>query len=291
VQALSATLAILGPGTLGLSTAQWAAECGLATRLLGRDQAHAQAGLREIHHRWDRAVTKGRMNRESRACSLERLSAAAFNSAALEGASAFLEALPEVPELKAPALSEAITWGSPQLLVLSGTSALPIADLARRAGAVGRLVGFHLFVPVPRMAVVEMAIPEGTAQVWVDRARALGAELQKQVVQVRDQPGFAAARMSLALGLEAIRLVESGVATAEDLDTLMTLGYGHPVGPLELTDRVGLDLRLRIAERLGAGGEDRFQPPPLLTSKVRAGHTGLKAGLGFHAWPSARRRP
>ncbi len=291
MHALSATLAILGPGTLGLSTAQWAAECGLATRLLGRDEAHAEAGLREIHHRWDRAVAKGRMNRESRACSLERLSAAAFNAAALEGASAFLEALPEVPEIKAPALSKAITWGSPQLLVLSGTSALPIADLARRAGAVGRLVGFHLFVPVTRMAVVEMAIPDGTAQVWVDRARTLGAGLRKQVVQVRDQPGFAAARMSLALGLEAIRLVESGVASAEDLDTLMTLGYGHPVGPLELSDRVGLDLRLRIAERLGAGGEDRFQPPPLLTSKVRAGHTGLKAGRGFHAWPTARRRP
>jgi len=287
---LSAALAILGPGVLGLSTAQWAAECGLTTRLLGRDQEHAEAGLREIHRRWDRAIAKDRMSPETRDCCVERLSAAAFNASALEGATAFLEALPEAPELKAPVLSAAITWGSPELLVLSGTSALPIADLASRAGAVDRLVGFHLFVPVPRMAVVEMAVPEGTLQSWVDRARSLGSVLRKRVVQVRDQPGFAAARMALAQGLEAIRLVEAGAASAEDLDALMSLGYGHPVGPLELSDRVGLDLRLRISEGLHASGEKRFQPPELLQSKVANGQTGLKSGQGFHTWPATRRR-
>lgn len=286
---MSAALAILGPGVLGLSTAQWAAECGLATRLLGRDQEHAEAGLREIHRRWDRAIAKGGMSPETRDCCMESLSAAAFTAAALEGATAFLEALPEAPELKAPVLSAAITWGSLDLLVLSGTSALPIGDLARRAGAVGRLVGFHLFVPVPRMAVVEMAVPDGTLQPWVDRARSLGSALRKRVVQVRDQPGFAAARMALAQGLEAIRLVEAGVASAEDLDALMSLGYGHPVGPLELSDRVGLDLRLRIAEGLVASGEKRFQPPELLQSKVAGGQTGLKSGQGFHTWPAPRR--
>lgn len=287
---MSTVLAILGPGVLGLSTSQWAAECGLPTRLLGRDQSHAEAGLREIHGRWDRAVARDLMSPEARDRCMERLSAAAFSAPALEGASAFLEALPEAPELKAPALAEAIAWGSPELLVLSGTSSLPIADLARRAGAGGRLVGFHLFVPVPRMAVVEMAVPEGTAPFWVDRVRSLGAELRKRVVQVRDQPGFAAARMALAQGLEAIRLVEAGVASAEDLDALMTLGYGHPVGPLELSDRIGLDLRLRIAEGLHASGETRFQPPELLQSKVAAGQTGLKGGQGFHAWTANRRR-
>ena len=285
---MSAALAILGPGVLGLSTAQWAAECGLATRLLGRDLEHAEAGLREIHRSWDRAIAKGRMSPETRDRCMESLSAAAFTAAALEGATAFLEALPEAPELKARVLSAAITWGSLELLVLSGTSALPIGDLARRAGAVGRLVGFHLFVPVPRMAVVEMAVPDGTLQPWVDRARSLGSALRKRVVQVRDQPGFAAARMALAQGLEAIRLVEAGVASAEDLDALMSLGYGHPVGPLELSDRVGLDLRLRIAEGLVASGEKRFQPPELLQSKVADGQTGLKSGQGFHTWPATR---
>jgi 3-hydroxybutyryl-CoA dehydrogenase len=208
----------------------------------------------------------------------------------LDAVSVFLEALPEDPDLKVPALASAARWGNPDLLLLTGTSALPVSDLAARSGSTGRLVGFHLFVPVTRMAVVEMAVPTGTAQIWVDGARGLASALQKRVVQVRDQPGFAAARMALAQGLEAMRLLEAGVATAEDLDALMTLGYGHPIGPLELSDRVGLDLRLRIAEGLTGSGEDRFQPPSLLRTKVDGQATGLKTGQGFYAWDSDGRR-
>lgn len=287
---MTGTLAILGPGTLGLSTAQWAAECGLETRLLGRNREHALAGLGEIHRRWDQALTRGRLSPEAKAGALGRLSAAAFGEAALEGRSALLEALPEDPLHKVPALAQAARWGQPDLLLLSGTSSLPISGLAERAGLVGRLVGFHLFMPVPRMAVAEMAVAPGTAQVWVDRARALGHLLRKRVVQVRDQPGFAAARMALAQGLEAMRLLEAGVASAEDLDALMTLGYGHPVGPLELSDRVGLDLRLRIAEGLASAGEARFQPPALLRTYVMKGASGLRTGQGFFAWDSNGRR-
>ena len=283
-------LAILGPGVLGLSTAQWAAECGLETWLLGRDQEHAEAGAHEIHRRWDRSCAKGRMDPEARDRALGRLRAAPFSAAALEGISVLLEALPEDPDLKTPALALAGRWGTPDLLLLSGTSSLPIADLATRSGLVGRLVGFHLFVPVAKMAVVEMAIASGTGASWVERARGLAFTLHKRVVQVRDQPGFAAARMALAQGLEAMRLLETGVATAEDLDALMTLGYGHPIGPLELSDRVGLDLRLRIAEGLTALGEERFRPPALLQAKVDGRFTGLKAGQGFHAWNSLGRR-
>ncbi len=283
-------LAILGPGILGLSTAQWAAECGLETWLLGRDREHAETGVREIYRRWDRSLTQGRLVPEARERAIHRLRAAPFSASGLDGASALLEALPEDPDLKIPALAAAALWGPPNLLLLSGTSALPISDLAMKSGLVGRLVGFHLFVPVTRMAVVEMAVPVSTTQNWVDRARSLALALQKRVVQVRDQPGFAAARMALAQGLEAIRLLEAGVATAEDLDALMTLGYGHPVGPLELSDRVGLDLRLRIAERLTASGEDRFKPPPLLRAKVDEQATGLQTGQGFYAWDPQGRR-
>ena len=288
---MKGALAILGPGTLGTSAAQWAAECGLETRLLGRDLAHAEQGLRVIHARWDEAHAKGRLEPSRRAQASARLRAEAFTPAALEGASTFLEAIPEDPDLKAAALVRAAQWGSPDLLLLSGTSALPIADLARRSGLEGRLVGFHLFVPVPRMAVVEMAVSPGTSPAWIERAKALGQAFRKRVVQVRDQPGFAAARMALAQGLEAMRLLESGVATAEDLDALMTLGYGHPVGPLELSDRVGLDLRLRIAEGLAAAGETRFQPPPVLHGKIAEGASGLKVGRGFYAWNAGRKQP
>lgn len=281
---MRAPLAILGPGTLGLSAAQWAAECGLETRLLGRDEAHAEAGLEKIRHRWDRAVTKGQLTPEERDRAAARLRAAVFGPAALGDTEVLLEALPEDPLIKTPALASAGSWGTPELLILSGTSSLPISDLAKGAGLIGRLVGFHLFVPVPRMAVVEMAVAPGTGPMWAERTRALGLTLRKRVVEVRDQPGFAAARMALAQGLEAMRLLEAGVATAEDLDALMTLGYGHPVGPLELSDRIGLDLRMRIAQGLTASGETHFDPPASLKAKVAEGSLGQKTGLGFYTW-------
>jgi 3-hydroxybutyryl-CoA dehydrogenase len=283
-------LAILGPGTLGLSLAQWAAECGLETRLLGRDQLHAEAGRQTIQHRWDQAVAKGRLSPEARREAEDRLTARAFAREALEGLSALLEALPEDPASKGPALAAAAGWGAPELLLLSGTSSLPISGLAQAAGLSNRLMGFHLFVPVPRMAVVEMGVAPGTPEPLVARTRALGHALRKRVVQVRDQPGFAAARMALAQGLEAMRLLEDGVATAEDLDALMTLGYGHPVGPLELSDRIGLDLRLRIAEGLAEAGEVRFLPPGILVSKTGEGSLGLKSGSGFFQWDPQGRR-
>ena len=287
---MTRALGILGPGVLGRSAAQAAAECGLTVHLLGRDLAHAAAGVAEVNRRWDRAVALGRMAPAAAAEAAGRLAPAAFSPEALEGLSALLEALPEAPDPKARVLAAAAHWGDPDLLLLSGTSSLPISDLARRAELEGRLVGFHLFVPVPRMGVVELAVPVGTVATWVTRARSLGEAFGKRVVQVRDQPGFAAARMALAQGLEAMRLLEAGVASAEDLDALMTLGYGHPVGPLELSDRVGLDLRLRIAEGLVGSGESRFQAPALLQVHVAEGKTGTRSGQGFFAWDGQGRR-
>lgn len=281
---MTSPLAILGPGTLGLSTAQWAAECGLEVRLLGRTLGHAEAGLRRIELHWQRAADAGRLSLVAKAAARALITPAPFSPGALQGVATFLEAVPESPEAKVPVLTQASSWGSPDLLILTGTSALPVSALARETCLEGRLVGFHLFVPVPRMGVVEMAVAPNTVQVWLDRTRALGQALRKRVVQVRDQPGFAAARMALAQGLEAMRLLEAGVATAEDLDALMTLGYGHPLGPLELSDRVGLDLRLRIAEGLVAAGEPGFAPPSILSQKVREGSLGRKTSQGFHAW-------
>ncbi|HJW72113.1 MAG TPA: 3-hydroxyacyl-CoA dehydrogenase family protein [Geothrix sp.] len=281
---MTGPLAILGPGTLGLSTAQWAAECGLEVRLLGRTLEHAEAGFRRIKLHWQRAADAGRLSLESMTSAQALITPAPFSPAALQGIATFLEAVPESPDAKVPVLAQASRWGNPDLLILTGTSALPVSALAREARLEGRLVGFHLFVPVPRMGVVEMAVAPYTEQVWVDRTRALGQAFRKRVVQVRDQPGFAAARMALAQGLEAMRLLEAGVATAEDLDALMTLGYGHPLGPLELSDRVGLDLRLRIAEGLVAAGEPGFNPPPILSQKVRDGFLGRKTSQGFHMW-------
>jgi 3-hydroxybutyryl-CoA dehydrogenase len=286
---MTGILAILGPGALGLSAAQWAAECGLEVRLLGRDLDHARQGVREVERRWERALRKGAM--APKVQDRARIQAAPFGPEAMDGVGILLEALPEDPAVKAPALAAASAWAGDGLLMLTGTSALPVTDLASAAGLQDRLLGFHLFVPVPRMAVVEVAVPPGTPAARVDRARALGSALRKRVVVVKDQRGFAAARMALAQGLEAMRLLEAGVASAEGLDALMTLGYGHPVGPLELSDRVGLDLRLGIAEGLfRTTGDPRFEPPTILRERVAAGATGRKAGKGFYTWDEDGRR-
>lgn len=283
-------LAILGPGVLGLSAAQWAAEQGLEVRLLGRDADHAARGLAEIERRWKASVQKGRLSAQDHLQALARIEARGFDAHALTGVVIFLEAVPEDAEIKRQVLSAAARWAPTDMLMLSGTSALPIGGLAENSGLAGRLLGFHLFVPVPRMAVVELGVPMHTPEGLVSRAQALAEALGKRAVRVRDQPGFAAARMALAQGLEAMRLVEAGVATAEDLDALMTLGYGHPVGPLELSDRVGLDLRLRITEGIHqATGDPRFRPPDLLREKVARGETGLRAGCGFYRWDGSRR--
>ncbi|WP_257308542.1 3-hydroxyacyl-CoA dehydrogenase family protein [Geothrix fuzhouensis] len=288
---MTGIFAILGPGALGLSTAQWAAECGLQVRLLGRDLDHARQGLQEVEQRWGVAMQKGALSPQAHEKARSRLQAAPFSLEAMESVSTLLEALPEDPGQKTLALAMAAGWGGTDLLLLSGTSALPISDLAEAAGIQKRLLGFHLFVPVPRMAVVEVAVPSGTPPSLVDQGRALGLALRKRVVVVQDQPGFAAARMALVQGLEAMRLLEAGAATTEDLDALMTLGYGHPVGPLELSDRIGLDLRLSIAEGLfRASRNPRFEPPTLLREKVAQGETGRKAGRGFYTWdPDGRR--
>ncbi len=285
------TLGILGPGVLGCSTAQWAAECGLEVCLIGRDPAHAAGACREVERRWDAAVAKGRMPDADARAARARLSAHGFGRAPLQDLDALLEALPEDPDAKASALAAVAALAPRNLLILTGTSSLPVGRLAKQAGLQGRLLGFHLFVPVSRMHVVELASPADAPTCLLAQAEALAGRLGKRVVRVQDQPGFAAARMALVQGLEAMRLLEAGVASAEGLYLLMTQGYGHPVGPLELSDRVGLDLRLRIAEGLHAAtGEARFRPPDLLQEKVARGETGTRAGQGFFRWDDQGRR-
>ncbi|HJW08161.1 MAG TPA: 3-hydroxyacyl-CoA dehydrogenase family protein [Holophagaceae bacterium] len=274
-------LGVLGPGSLGLSAAQHAAERGLEVRLLGRDEAHASLGLARIQGRWAR----------SRPATELRITACAADAASMEGLDILLEALPEDLELKAAAWRSIAPTISGGTLLLSGTSSLPVGALSRAAGLEGRLLGFHLFVPVARMGIVEIVIPKGTGPELAHRTEAFADALGLRAVRVADQAGFAAARMALAQGLEAMRLLESGAASAEDLDALMVHGYGHPMGPLELSDRVGLDLRLKIAEILHREtGDPRFEAPELLRAKVAAGELGRKSGRGFFSWGADGRR-
>ncbi|MFN8010085.1 MAG: 3-hydroxyacyl-CoA dehydrogenase family protein [Holophagaceae bacterium] len=281
-------LVVAGPGAYGRSLAAWAARCGLDVRLLGRDRAHGEAGLRRIQSDWDRDVARGRLPAAQREEAEARLSAASSLAEALEGADAVLEALPEDLLAKAGFWRSLGDWPG---LRLSGSSSIPMAAQAEKAGSGEAPLGFHGFVPVERMDVLELAVPEGAREERVAAAEDLAARLGRTVVRVRDQDGFAATRMALAQGLEAMRLLESGAADRDGIDRLMARGYGHPAGPLELSDRIGLDLRLAIARRLHAAtGSPAFAPPAILARLVAEGRTGRAAGAGFYAWDPEGRK-
>ncbi len=278
-------LAILGPGNLGLSLARHAVERGLEVRLLGRDLAHAEAGVRRVLTQWKRAVSEGRLEPmvfHSRAC---RLRAMARWEEGIAGASALLEALPEDLALKAEHWGRMAAAWPRDVLQFTGSSSLP-ASLIRREAELGPgLQNFHLFVPVHRHLLVELATPPDTPGRLATAAHHFATELGLQVVSIREGKGLAASRMGLAQGLEAMRLLQEGSGSALDLDHLMTLGYGHPCGPLELSDRIGLDLRLAIARFIHAStGDPSFVPPRILEEMVAKGELGRKSGRGFFSW-------
>jgi 3-hydroxybutyryl-CoA dehydrogenase len=190
--------------------------------------------------------------------------------------------VPEDVELKRRVLSEAAS-ACPQAVLASNTSSLSISDLAE--GLPGeRVLGMHFFNPVPVQKLVELVHHDGVTGDVVANVRAWAEALGKTVIEVRDSPGFATSRLGVAVGMEAIRMLEEGVATAEDIDTGMRLGYGWPMGPLRLTDLVGLDVRLAIAEHLASELGARFEPPRLLRDKVARGELGRKTGRGFFDW-------
>jgi 3-hydroxybutyryl-CoA dehydrogenase len=195
-----------------------------------------------------------------------------------------VEAVPEDLQLKRRILGDIEQRVGSGTVIASNTSSLSIDAIASTLTSPARFIGMHFFNPVPKSSLVEIVngaatAPDTTAAAveWVQR-------LGKESIVVRDSPGFATSRLGLALGLEAIRMLESGVASAEDIDRGMVLGYKHPMGPLKLTDLVGLDVRLAIAEHLTRELGPRFEPPQLLRDKVAAGELGRKSGKGFYEW-------
>jgi 3-hydroxybutyryl-CoA dehydrogenase len=194
-----------------------------------------------------------------------------------------VEAVPELPDLKAEVL-RTIEKAVPAAPIGTNTSSLSIDRLADALGDPARLVGLHFFNPVPVSDLVEIVVGPRTPGALVEQAQGWVGGLGKTAITVSDSPGFASSRLGVMLALEAMRMLEEGVASAEDIDTAMTLGYRHPVGPLKTTDIVGLDVRLDIAEHLARELGPRFEPPTILRERVAAGHLGRKTGQGFYAW-------
>lgn len=202
----------------------------------------------------------------------------------LAGSELVIEAVPEVFELKVAALQRAEAVLSPEAVLATNTSSLSVNGLAAMLSRPERFLGLHFFNPVPASAMVELVRGEHSSDVLVATAKRWVNALGKQAIVVRDAPGFASSRLGVAIALEAMRMVEDGVASAGDIDMAMELGYKHPMGPLRTTDVVGLDVRLGIAEYLAATLGPRFEPPQILRDKVARGDLGRKSGRGFFSW-------
>jgi 3-hydroxybutyryl-CoA dehydrogenase len=277
-------VAVIGAGTMGSGIAQVAARAGYETRIFDVLPGAAAKALARIGDSLARAVEKGRCTAQERTDALARLAVAADLDEAASFADLIIEAAPEDLELKRELFGKLSKGARPEAILATNTSSLPITAIASAASKPERVIGLHFFNPVPAMKLLEIVHGERTHPMVVTAARAVGARMGKEVVVVRDAPGFATSRLGIALAMEAIRMLEEGVASAEEIDRAIELGYGHPMGPLKLTDQVGLDVRLAIAEHLTEELGERFRPPQLLRRLVRAGKLGKKSGEGFYKY-------
>jgi 3-hydroxybutyryl-CoA dehydrogenase len=278
-------VAVVGAGTMGHGIAQIVAQSGFEVRLFDPAPGAADAALGKIRSSLEEGVKRGKLTQQASADALARISARPSLDDAVSGVDLVIEAIPERIDLKEKLFSELGRICTESALLGSNTSSLSLSRIARAAVHAERVVGLHFFNPPHRMKLLEVVRGEATSDAAVETALGLANRLGKDPIVVKDSPGFATSRLGVALGLEAMRMVEEGVAAPEDIDKAMELGYGHPMGPLRVSDLVGLDVRLSIAETLHRElGAARFEPPQILRDMVRAGKLGKKSGAGFYRW-------
>lgn len=277
-----ARVGVLGGGRMGAGIAHVFVLAGAEVVIVERDVDAAAAASARLRASFDKAVARGAA--EPSVAGREGAFRAVADVDAVAACELVVEAVPEDRALKADALrrAEAVLGGS--AVLATNTSSISIDDLAAGLVRPERFLGLHFFNPVPPSALVEVVLGTATDPRLAERARGWVGALGKTAVTVRDSPGFASSRLGVALALEAIRMVEEGVAAPADIDAAMELGYRHPIGPLRTTDLVGLDVRLGIAEELHAKLGDRFAPPDLLRRMVAEGRLGRKTGAGFYEW-------
>ena len=275
---------MLGAGTMGRGIAQTAAAAGFRVVLRDLQEELVSRAVGQIDAGLSKAVARGKATEQERALTLSNIR----TTTSLEetaGADLYVEAVPERLDLKRETLRAVEDLNAGPFVFATNTSSLSIDEIAAGSRRPSRVVGMHFFNPVHLMRLVEIVVGRETALAAVEAARAVARRMGKEPIVVRDSPGFASSRLGVTLGLEAMRMLEEGVASAKDIDTAMELGYNHPMGPLRLTDLVGLDVRLHIAEylheRLGA---EHFRPPDILRRMVSEGKLGRKSGEGFYKW-------
>jgi 3-hydroxybutyryl-CoA dehydrogenase len=275
---------VIGGGRMGAGIAQSFAAAGSSVTVAESGEQAAAAALDRVATGLKRAAERGRLGSPAEEV-LGRVSVVGSVDELPPTSDLVVEAVPEDASLKARLLAAVERVLSPATVLASNTSSLSVTDLASALSRPGRFLGMHFFNPVPASELIEIVVAPETEDETVRLALAWTHALGKKDVVVKDSPGFASSRLGVALGLEAIRMVEEGVAGPAAIDDAMSLGYKHPMGPLRLTDLVGLDVRLAIAEHLHATLGERFAPPRLLRDKVARGELGRKTGQGFYDWP------
>ena len=278
------TVAVVGAGTMGHGIAQVAGNSGFRVLLFDVDRDSLSRGIRSIEKNLAKGMQLGKLTEADSERTLQQI----HGTTKLDDCAAadlVVEAAPEKLDLKQGILRQLEVASDHQFIFASNTSSLSITEIARDSKRPGSVVGMHFFNPVHLMRLVEVVVGKETDQTVVASVCEVGKRMRKEPIVVKDVPGFASSRLGVALGLEAMRMLEQGVASAQDIDTAMELGYNHPMGPLKLTDLVGLDVRLNIAEYLHRElGSETFRPPEVLRRLVSEGKLGKKTGAGFYDW-------
>ncbi len=279
--AVPSRVGVMGGGRMGGGIAHAFLLAGAYVVVVERDVASAEAARARIEASIDASVARGF---DGDAALLKQALTVATDVGAFGACQLVVEAVPEILDLKLETL-RAIEQQLPDFATLaSNTSSIPLAQLAEVLDRPSQFIGLHFFNPVPASTLIEIVVHEEASDALAEKARGWVRALGKTPITVSDSPGFASSRLGVAIALEAIRLVEEGVASPADIDLAMELGYKHPSGPLKTTDIVGLDVRLGIAEQLERDLGPRFAPPQLLRDMVAEGKLGRKSGKGFYDW-------
>lgn len=280
-------VAVIGAGTMGAGIAQVCAQAGWLTSLYDAFPEGLERGMDRIAAFWEKGIARGKTTPEQRDTWSANLTAVNDLATAVGEADLVIEAVPELPDLKHSIFAELDTHAPAHAILGTNTSSLSIADIAKATSRPERVIGMHFFNPVPIMKLLELVRHESTSEDTIAIAEQAGNAMGKTTILVKDVPGFATSRLGVVLGNEAIRMLADGVASAKDIDTAMVLGYKHPMGPLALSDLVGLDVRRDILLNLQRSfGDDAYAPHPLLERLVAEGRLGKKSGKGIYDWSS-----
>ena len=275
---------------MGSGIAQVCAQTGWETVLYDTFPESLQKGKESILNFWQRGIEKGKTSEVEVSSWKANLSTSSDIEEASKGMDLIIEAVPEKIELKKSVFRELEELAPKESILATNTSGLSISEIASEIQNSGRFVGLHFFNPVPLMPLLEIVRHGETSEETITISKKVGESLGKTTILVNDVPGFATSRLGVVLGNEAIRMLAEGVASASDIDTAMKLGYRHPMGPLELSDLVGLDVRMDILNSLAEAFEDEsYRPHPLLEKLVESGDLGKKAGRGIYDWTSGSR--